>query len=58
MQRLGVLLPQAGRALADTLSAERERWALWFPVAMGAGVALYFSLPAEPSLLLGLGVLG
>lgn len=58
MQRLGVLLGQAGRALADMAAAERERWALWFPVAMGAGVALYFSLPAEPSLLLGFGALG
>ena len=40
------------------LAAERGRWALWFPVATGAGVALYLSLPAEPSPLLGLGVLG
>ena len=53
MQRLGDLLRQAMRALADNLAGERERWALWFPVAMGAGVALYFALPAEPSLLLG-----
>jgi competence protein ComEC len=29
--------------------AERERWALWLPVAMGAGVGIYFALPAEPS---------
>jgi competence protein ComEC len=57
MQRLGDLLRDAMQALADNLAGERERWALWFPVAMGAGVALYFSLPAEPSLLLGVAAL-
>ena len=57
MQRLGVLLHQSIRALADNLAGERERWILWFPVAMGGGVALYFSLPAEPSLAWGLAAL-
>ena len=28
--------------------AERDRWALWLPVAIGVGVALYFALPVEP----------
>ena len=32
--------------------AERHRWVLWLPVALGAGAALYFSLAREPSLLL------
>jgi competence protein ComEC len=32
------------RALGD----ERERWALWLPVFLGAGVGVYFALPAEP----------
>ncbi len=41
------------RLLADRLLAERERWALWVPTAIGIGVAVYFALPAEPSLLLG-----
>lgn len=41
------------RALGALLLAERERWALWFPAAMGAGVALYFSLDHEPSPWLG-----
>ena len=27
---------------------ERERWALWLPVALGTGVGLYFALPVEP----------
>jgi len=41
------------RALGSWLKAnaitEVERWALWLPVAMGAGIALYFALPFEPS---------
>jgi len=28
--------------------AERERWALWLPVGLGAGIAIYFALPFEP----------
>ena len=34
--------------LGAVLQAERERWVLWLPVAVGAGVALYFDLPTEP----------
>ncbi|MGE0256606.1 MAG: ComEC/Rec2 family competence protein [Alphaproteobacteria bacterium] len=34
--------------LAATLLAERERWVLWLPVGLGAGIAGYFVLPAEP----------
>ncbi|HSM94659.1 MAG TPA: ComEC/Rec2 family competence protein [Rhizomicrobium sp.] len=30
------------------LAAEAERCALWFPVALGAGIAAYFALPFEP----------
>jgi competence protein ComEC len=30
--------------------SERERWPLWLPVALGTGIAFYFSLPVEPSL--------
>jgi hypothetical protein len=30
------------------LLEERERWFLWLPVALGFGIALYFSLPSEP----------
>ncbi len=46
----------AGRAVAAataTLAAERDRWALWLPVALGFGIAVYFSLPAEPPITLG-----
>jgi competence protein ComEC len=31
------------------LAAEWDRLPLWLPVAMAAGIVLYFSLPAEPS---------
>ena len=34
--------------LRATLAAERERWILWLPVALGAGIAVYFSLADEP----------
>ncbi len=59
---------RAGRAAADrslpgslaerwswlraTLLAERERWALWAPVAFAGGILVYFALPSEPSPLL------
>ncbi|MDA1132512.1 MAG: ComEC/Rec2 family competence protein [Proteobacteria bacterium] len=39
----------AGTA-AEAFAAERDRWALWIPVAMAAGIAVYFSLPHEPPL--------
>jgi competence protein ComEC len=39
--------------LRERLLAERERWLLWLPVAMGTGVAFYFALPREPPLWLG-----
>ena len=40
--------------LAEWLVAERHRWILWLPVAVGAGVAFYFTLPIEPTLWTGL----
>ncbi len=36
-----------GRFVEHAL-AERERWFLWTPVLVGIGIALYFSLSAEP----------
>ena len=36
-------------ALGRSLEAEQERWFLWLPVLFGAGIALYFPLPTEPS---------
>lgn len=43
--------------LADLLAAERHRRVLWLPVAVGAGVVLYFTLPVEPPSWTGAGVL-
>src|SRR5262245_22053872 len=34
--------------LVANLVAERERWLLWLPVGLGAGIATYFALPLEP----------
>ncbi|MGD9868270.1 MAG: ComEC/Rec2 family competence protein [Hyphomicrobiales bacterium] len=31
---------------------ETDRWFLWIPVALGAGIAVYFTLPQEPPVLL------
>ncbi len=39
--------------LAGNLAAERERWWLWLPVCLGAGIGGYFALPFEPPLWLG-----
>jgi len=35
------------------LDAERGRWMLWLPVAIGLGIAIYFELPTEPAMWLG-----
>ena len=37
------------KVLGTALLAERERWSLWLPVAVGAGIACYFALPVEPA---------
>jgi len=34
--------------LREKLESERDRWILWAPVALAAGIAVYFSLPIEP----------
>ena len=39
--------------ILDQLDAERGRWILWLPVAMGLGIAVYFELPSEPALWVG-----
>ena len=43
--------------LAERLGEERERWGLWTPVGVGAGVVLYFCLHSEPPGWLGVAVL-
>ncbi len=42
---------------AAALAAEHDRWILWLPVLIGAGIGLYFSLPVEPPPWLGPAVL-
>lgn len=32
----------------SAFAAERERWVLWLPVALGTGISIYFALPREP----------
>jgi competence protein ComEC len=34
--------------------AERPQWALWLPVCVGTGIAVYFALPVEPPSLMGI----
>lgn len=41
------------RGLAALLLAENDRWVLWFPAFLGAGVGAYFLLRVEPPLWLG-----
>src|SRR5262245_48488352 len=36
-------------SLVVAIAAERERWILWLPVALGSGIAGYFVLAAEPA---------
>jgi competence protein ComEC len=44
----------AARAwILEQFDAERSRWMLWLPVALGLGIAVYFELPSEPALWLG-----
>ncbi|HYC04841.1 MAG TPA: ComEC/Rec2 family competence protein [Azospirillaceae bacterium] len=39
--------------MAAPFLAERDRWALWAPVALGLGISAYFALEREPPALLG-----
>ncbi|HJQ58781.1 MAG TPA: ComEC/Rec2 family competence protein [Vineibacter sp.] len=49
----GGLAQRATVALRQRLEAERDRWALWLPVALGGGIAVYFELLFEPALWVG-----
>lgn len=44
--------------LAAALLAESGRWVLWFPVLLGVGIGLYFSLDHEPPPFAGAALLG
>ena len=43
--------------LAEEWRAEGVRWPLWLPVFLGAGIGLYFLLPAEPPSWIGMAAL-
>ena len=44
--------------LWSAFHAERERWVLWLPVALGIGISIYFGLPEEPVWFTGAVLLG
>ncbi len=46
-------LSSPARAVAKALAAEQDRWALWLPVCLGSGIAVYFALPMEPDIWIG-----
>ena len=46
-------LSHPARTVFEALAAERERWALWLPVCLGTGIAVYFALDDEPSIWIG-----
>lgn len=48
--RLPAIASAAGAALGRAFDAERERWILWLPVALGFGIGGYFELAGEPQL--------
>lgn len=45
--------PLLVQAAIACFAGERTRWALWIPVFLGIGIALYFALNAEPALWVG-----
>lgn len=46
------------RLVCDLFARERPHWFLWFPVGVGIGVGLYFSLPIEPPFLVSVFLFG
>ena len=38
--------------IVEAFEREQERWFLWIPALFGMGIAAYFALPSEPTLLL------
>jgi len=52
----GVFPARFAEAAISSFLAERDRWFLWAPVLIGLGIGVYFALPQEPSLRLGLGL--
>lgn len=48
--RIGSVPGLAAAWAARAFAAERERWVLWLPVALGIGIGVYFELSFEPQL--------
>jgi competence protein ComEC len=48
-ERRGIIAIAAARA-GRALEAEADRWFVWLPVFIAAGIIAYFALPTEPSL--------
>lgn len=51
---IAVYAGMAREFIAPELVRQKPRLFLWFPVFLSLGIALYFSLPAEPPMILGL----
>src|SRR5689334_528510 len=45
--KIAGLVAPLRRQLASAFAAQRQCWPLWVPVALAAGVALYFAMPVE-----------
>src|SRR4030095_2584389 len=52
-RRIAWRLAAVARWLARQAVEARERWGLWVPVFIGAGIAVYFGLASEPPIWLG-----
>ncbi|SHK18948.1 competence protein ComEC [Roseomonas rosea] len=48
--QLALPSPPLAERVLGWVAAEWDRWPLWLPVAMGAGILLYFGLTTEPAL--------
>ena len=47
------VLRRFGALIGREIALERERWPLWLPAFLGAGIATYFALTVEPACWIG-----
>ena len=50
IERWRAALSNPFATLRECALAERDRWALWLPVALATGIGIYFALPVEPTI--------
>jgi competence protein ComEC len=50
---VGAMLRRLAEGAGASFVAERDRWTLWLPALLGAGIGAYFLLSVEPPLWLG-----